>query len=182
VGLGAFTALRAPSGDCAELVAGAGSRGLEGSQRRGPGQLLAAQIAITLVLVGRGGIARTQLDESARRNPVSWDKIVTMDGRPPWGDWSDLTQRAVQAIFFPNCLTVKQSQACAKVGDDERPAADGWRSYERQCLLRRRMRPETGWFCCPGKQKERLGPRGFWRWHVTDLPGFSGIQVIRGNA
>ena len=67
-GLGAFTAARATSVDPREglVEGGRGQAGSHGSQRIGR-IIVAAQIAITLVLVVGAGLLRAQPDEGARR-------------------------------------------------------------------------------------------------------------------
>src|SRR6202043_2146916 len=87
-GLGAFTAARVTSGDLNEglMKGGRGQAGSQGSQRVGR-VIVAAQIAITLVLVVGAGLFGGSLMKVLEVNPgVRVDKIVTMDVSLPWVD------------------------------------------------------------------------------------------------
>ncbi len=103
-GLGAFTAVRATSGDLrAGLGEGArGQAGSQGSQRLGR-VIVAAQMAITLVLVVGAGLFGRSLMKVLEVNPgFRVDGIVTMDVSLPWMD--DPAAKAGQAIFFSNLI------------------------------------------------------------------------------
>ena len=87
-GLGAFTAFRATSGDLRKGLGegGRGQAGSQGSQRVGR-VIVAAQIAITLVLVVGAGLLGRSLMKVLEVNPgFRVDKIVTMDVSLPWVD------------------------------------------------------------------------------------------------
>jgi putative ABC transport system permease protein len=105
-GLGAFTAMRATSGDVREGL-GEGGRGQAGShsgQRIGRG-IVAAQIAITLVLVVGAGLLGRSLLKVLEVNPgFRVDKIVTMDVSLPWPDWKDTGTRKSQGVFFGDLI------------------------------------------------------------------------------
>jgi putative ABC transport system permease protein len=103
-GLGAFTALRATSGDPRKGLgeAGRGQAGLQGSQRVGR-VLVAAQIAVTMVLVVGAGLLGRSLMKVLEVNPgFRVDDVVTMDVSLPWAD--DPKARTGQAIFFSNLI------------------------------------------------------------------------------
>ena len=91
IGLGAFTAIRATSGNVREAL-GEGGRsqaGSQASQRLGR-VIVAAQIAITLVLVIGAGLLGRSLMKVLEVNPgFRVDKIVTMDVALPWAGWTD---------------------------------------------------------------------------------------------
>ena len=86
VGLGAFTAARATRGDLRKGLAegGRGQAGSQGSQRIGRA-IVAAQIAITLVLVIGAGLLGRSLMKVLEVDPgFRVDKIVAMDVSLPW--------------------------------------------------------------------------------------------------
>jgi putative ABC transport system permease protein len=106
VGLGLFTALRATSRDVREGLGegGRGHAGSHSSQRLGRG-IVAAQIAITLVLVIGAGLLGRSLKKVLDVDPgFQVDKIVTMDVSLPWPDWKDSATRAQQGIFFGDLI------------------------------------------------------------------------------
>jgi predicted permease len=115
--LGAFTALRATSGDVRKGLeeGGRGQPGSQGSQRVGR-VIVAAQIAITLVLVVGAGLFGRSLLKVLEVNPgFRVDKIVTMDVALPWVE--DPKAKASQAIFFSNLINrLKQIPGVRKVG------------------------------------------------------------------
>jgi predicted permease len=115
--LGAFTALRATSGDVRKGLeeGGRGQAGSQGSQRVGR-VIVAAQIAITLVLVVGAGLFGRSLLKVLEVNPgFRVDKIVTMDVALPWVE--DPKAKASQAIFFSNLIDrLKQIPGVRKVG------------------------------------------------------------------
>ena len=85
-GLGVFTAVRATAGDPREGLAegGRGQAGSQGSQRVGRA-IVAAQIAITLVLVVGAGLLGRSLMKVLEVNPgFRVDNIVAMDVSLPW--------------------------------------------------------------------------------------------------
>src|SRR5213079_3706571 len=90
-GLGAFTAARATSGHLRKglVEGGRGQAGSQGSQRVGR-VIVAAQIAITLVLVVGAGLLGRSLMTVLEVNPgFRVNKIVTMDVSLPWTEWND---------------------------------------------------------------------------------------------
>ena len=103
-GLGAFTAARATSGDLRKSLVegGRGQAGSQGSQRVGR-IIVAAQIAITLVLVVGAGLLGRSLMKVLEVNPgFRVDKIVTMDVSLP--DADDPKAKASQGIFFSSLM------------------------------------------------------------------------------
>src|SRR5712664_2473969 len=116
-GLGAFTAVRATSGDVREglVEGGRGQAGSQGSQRVGRA-IVAAQIAITLVLVVGAGLFGRSLMKVLEVNPgFRVEKIVTMDVSLPWVD--DPKAKAGQAIFFSSLIDrLRQIPGVRKVG------------------------------------------------------------------
>jgi putative ABC transport system permease protein len=119
IGLGAFTAIRATSGNVREAL-GEGGRSHAGSratQRLGRG-IVAAQIAITLVLVIGAGLLGRSLMKVLEVNPgFRVDKIVTMDITLPDVNWTDLKSKSAQGVFFANLMDhLSQIPGVEKVG------------------------------------------------------------------
>jgi predicted permease len=103
-GLGALTAVRATCGDLRDdLVEGArGQTGSQGSQRIGR-VIVAAQMAITLVLVVGAGLLGRSLIKVLEVNPgFRVDRIVAMDVSLPKVE--DPTAKPGQALFFANLI------------------------------------------------------------------------------
>src|SRR6266567_4702909 len=125
-GLGAFTAARATSGDQRKGLGegGRGQAGSQGSQRVGR-VIVAAQIAITLVLVVGAGLLGRSLMKVLEVNPgFRVDKILTMDVSLPWVD--DPKVKASQAIFFSNLIDrLKQLPGVHNVGATSGLPMDG---------------------------------------------------------
>jgi putative ABC transport system permease protein len=104
IGLGAFTAARAMRGDLRKglIEGGRGQSGSLGSQRVGRA-LVAAQIAITLVLViGAGLLGRSLLKVLEVDPGFRVEKIVAMDVSLPWVE--DPKAKAPQGVFFSNLI------------------------------------------------------------------------------
>ncbi|MGE5054494.1 MAG: ABC transporter permease [Acidobacteriota bacterium] len=119
IGLGAFTAIRTTSGNVREAL-GEGGRsqaGSQSSQRLGRG-IVAAQIAITLVLVIGAGLLGRSLKKVLEVNPgFRVDKIVTMDISLPWANWTDLKSKPAQGAFYSNLIDrLRQIPGVEKVG------------------------------------------------------------------
>jgi putative ABC transport system permease protein len=103
-GLGAFTAVRATRGDLRKgLVEGGRSQaGSQGSRRVGRA-IVAAQIAITLVLVIGAGLLGRSLMKVLEVDPgFRVDKIVAMEVSLPWVD--DVKEKAPQGVFFSKLI------------------------------------------------------------------------------
>src|SRR5439155_10918713 len=96
----------------------------QGSQRSGR-MIVAAQIAITLVLVVGAGLFGRSLMKVLEVNPgFRVDKVVTMDVSLPWVD--DAKAKAGQAIFFSNLIDrLKQIPGVRKVGATSGLPMDG---------------------------------------------------------
>ena len=128
IGLGAFTAIRATSGNVREAL-GEGGRSHAGSratQRLGRG-IVAAQIAITLVLVIGAGLLGRSLMRILEVNPgFRVDKIVTMDVTLPWPGWTDNKAKAAAVNFFSNLIArLKQIPGVRQVGATSGLPMDG---------------------------------------------------------
>jgi putative ABC transport system permease protein len=117
-GLGAFIAMRATSGNLRnELEAGGRAQAGSHSHRIGR-SIVAAQIAITLVLVIGAGLLGRSLMKVLDVDPgFRVDKIVTMDVSLHWPDWKDSQAKAAQGIFFSSLLDrLKQIPGVPRVG------------------------------------------------------------------
>jgi len=116
-GLGAFTAVRATRSDLREGLAegGRGQAGSQGSQRVGRA-LVAAQVAITLVLVIGAGLLGRSLMKVLEVDPgFRVDKVVAMDVSLPWSE--DPRVKSAQGVFFSNLMgRLKQIPGVRSVG------------------------------------------------------------------
>jgi putative ABC transport system permease protein len=183
-GLGAFTAARATSGDPREGL-GEGGRaqaGSQGGQRLGR-IIVAAQIAITLVLVVGAGLFGRSLMKVLEVNPgFRVDKIVTMDVSLPWLE--DPKAKAGQAIFFSNLIDrLKQIPGVRKVGATSGLPMnqDGGLPDGMFLLMTQNEIPKTtDGFGALLQQKERIGIADF----CVATDGYFqvlGIPLIRGR-
>ena len=181
--LGAFTAARATSGDLRKglVEGGRGQAGSQGSQRVGRA-IVAAQIAITLVLVVGAGLLGRSLMKVLEVNPgFRVDKIVTMDVALPWVE--EPKAKAGQAIFFSNLIDrLKQVPGVRKVGATSGlPMVDGGLPDGMFALMTQNEIPKTmEGFGALFLQKERIGNADFCvasegYFHVL------GIPLIRGR-
>jgi predicted permease len=162
-GLGAFIAARATSGELRKglVEGGRGQAGLQGSQRVGR-VIVAAQIAITLVLVVGAGLFGRSLMKVLEVNPgFRVDKIVTMDVSLPWVD--DPKAKAGQAIFFSNLIDrLKQIPGVRKVGATSGLPMDGGLPDGMFLLMTQDEIPKTtDGFGPLLQQKERIGNADF---------------------
>ena len=111
---------------CVKVLAegGRGQAGSQGSQRIGRA-IVAAQIAITLVLVVGAGLLGRSLMKVLEVNPgFRVDKIVTMDVSLPWLE--DPKAKASQAIFFSTLIDrLKQIPGVRRVGATSGLPMDG---------------------------------------------------------
>jgi putative ABC transport system permease protein len=181
-GLGAFTAIRATSGDLREglMESSRGQAGSQGSQRIGR-VIVAAQIAITLVLVVGAGLFGRSLMKVLAVNPgFRIDKIVTMDVSLPWVE--DPKAKANQAAFFTTLVErLKQIPGVRKVGATSGLPMDGGHpdgSYVR--MTQSEMPKSMDGFGALIQQKERLGSADF----CVATDGYFqalGIPLIRGR-
>jgi len=183
VGLGAFTAARATSGDPRKglVEGGRGQAGAQGSQRVGR-VLVAAQIAITLVLVVGAGLLGRSLMKVLEVNPgFRVDKVVTMDVSLPWVE--DPRAKAGQGIFFANLMDrLKQIPGVRKVGAASGlPMVEGGLPDGMFLLMTQNEVPKTmDGFGALFEQKERIGNADF----CVATDGYFqvlGIPLIRGR-
>jgi len=182
-GLGAFTAIRATSGDPREGLAegGRGQAGSQGSQRIGQ-VIVAAQVAITLVLVIGAGLLGRSLMKVLEVNPgFRVDKIVSMDVSLPWVE--DPKAKASQGIFYSNLIDrLKQIPGVRNVGAASNlPLVDGGLPDGTFLLLTPNEMPKSlDDFGALFQQKERLGIADF----CVASDGYFqvlGIPLIRGR-
>jgi putative ABC transport system permease protein len=183
-GLGAFTAVRATSGDLRRDLeeGGRGQAGSQGSQLVGQA-IVAAQIAITLVLVVGAGLLGRSLMKVLEVNPgFRVDRIVTMDVTFPWVD--DPKAKASQAIFFSNLTDrLRQIPGVRKVGATSGlPMNENGGLPDGMFLLMTQSEvPKTiDAFMAMSQQKERLGVADF----CVATDGYFqvlGIPLIRGR-
>jgi len=182
-GLGAFIAARATSGDVRKGLeeGGRGQSGSHGSQRVGR-VIVAAQIAITLVLVVGAGLLGRSLMKVLEVNPgFRVDRIVTMDVSLPWVE--DPKAKAGQGIFFSNLIDrLKQIPGVRKVGASSvLPMVEGGLPDGGFLLMTQNEIPKTlDGFDALFRQKERLGYADF---GVATDGYFQvlGIPLIRGR-
>jgi len=191
VGLGAFTALRATSSNLREGL-GEGGRGQSGShatQRLGRA-IVAAQVAITLVLVVGAGLLGRSLVKVLEVDPgFRVDKIVTMDVNLPWINWTDTKSKSAQGVFFANLIDrLRQIPGVQKVGATSGLPMDGGLPDGQFLLMTQDELPKkplsdeelSRTFDILFHQKERLGNADFGV--VTD--GYFqtlGIPLLRGR-
>jgi putative ABC transport system permease protein len=181
-GLGAFTAARATSGDLRKglVEGGRGQAGPQGSQRVGR-VIVAAQIAITLVLVVGAGLLGRSLVKVLEVNPgFRVDKIVTIEVSLPWVD--DPKAKAGQAIFFSNLIDrLKQIPGVRKVGATSGLPMSGSLPDGMFLLMTQNEIPKTlDGFAALFQQKERIGTADF----CVATDGYFqvlGIPLIRGR-
>jgi predicted permease len=181
-GLGAFTAARATSGDLRKGLeeGGRGQAGSQSSQRVGR-LLVAAQIAITLVLVVGAGLLGRSLLNVLEVNPgFRVDKIVTMDVSLPWVE--DPKAKANQGIFYSNLIDgLKQIPGVRKVGAISNLPMEGGLPDGTFLLMTQNEVPKNfDGFGALLQQKERLGIADF---GVATDGYFQvlGIPLIRGR-
>jgi putative ABC transport system permease protein len=182
-GLGAFTAVRATSGDPRKGLGegGRGQAGSPGGQRVGRA-IVAAQIAITLVLVVGAGLLGRSLMKVLEVNPgFRVDKIVTMDVSLPWVE--DPKVKAGQLTFFSNLIArLKQIPGVRKVGATSGlPMVDGGLPDGMFLLMAQNEMPNSmDGLVAMFQQKERLGVADF---GVATDGYFQalGIPLIRGR-
>jgi putative ABC transport system permease protein len=182
-GLGVFTAARATSGDLREglLEGGRGQAGSQGSQRVGR-VIVAAQIAITMVLVVGAGLLGRSLMKVLEVNPgFRVDQIVTMDVSLPWVE--DPKAKVAQGIFFSSLIDrLKQIPGVRKVGAASAlPMEDGGLPDGMFLLMTQNEVPKTAdGFGALMQQKERIGNADF----CVASDGYFqvlGIPLVRGR-
>ena len=190
VGLGVFTAVRATAGDVREALAegGRSQAGSHGSERIGR-VLVAAQVAITLVLVIGAGLFGRSLMKVLEVDPgFRVDKIVTMDVALPWAETPK--EKSTQIAFFSNLVDrLRQVPGVHQVGATSALPMDGGLPDGMFLLMTQDEMPKVNpddreslsrTFGLLFQQKERLGTADFGV--VTD--GYFqalGIPLLRGR-
>ena len=182
-GLGTFTAARATAGDPRKGLTegGHGQAGSQSGQRIGRA-IVAAQIAITLILVVAAGLLGRSLMNVLEVNPgFRVDRIVTMEVSLPWVD--DVKARAAQGLFFARLIErLKQIPGVEKVGAASNlPLAEGGLPDGLFALITPQEVPKSFEDFGPlFQQKERLGVADF----CVASDGYFqalGIPLIRGR-
>jgi putative ABC transport system permease protein len=189
VGLGAFTAFRATRGDLRQGLdeGGRGQAGSQGSQRIGRA-LVAAQIAITLVLVIGAGLLGRSLMKVLEVDPgFRVDKIVAMDVSLPWENMSqprpdDPNAKSAQGIFFANLIDrLKQIPGVRSVGAASALPMTGGLPDGMFVLMTQNEVPKTpDGFDALWNQKTRIGNADF----CVATSGYFqalGIPLVRGR-
>jgi predicted permease len=181
-GLGVFTAARATSGDLRKGL-GEGGRGQAGSQsgQRIGRIIVAAQIAITLVLVVGAGLLGRSLLKVLQVNPgFRVEKIVTMDVSLPWAE--DPKAKGAQGVFFSTLIDgIKQIPGVHKVGATSGlPMTDGLPDGMFVQMTQSEVPRTPEGFGALFQQKERTGSADF----CVATDGYFqvlGIPLIRGR-
>jgi putative ABC transport system permease protein len=163
VGLGAFTAARATRGELRNglVEGGRGQAGSQGSQRVGRA-IVAAQIAITLVLVIGAGLLGRSLMKVLEVDPgFRVDKIVAMDVSLPSSD--DPKAKSAQGMFFSNLIDrLKQIPGVRSVGAASALPMTGGLPDGMFLLMTQNEVPKTmDGFGALFQQKERIGNADF---------------------
>jgi predicted permease len=181
-GLGVFTAVRATRGDLRESLVegGRGQAGSERSQRAGRA-IVAAQMAITLVLVIGAGLMGRSLMKVLEVNPgFRIDKIVAMDVALPWPE--NPNAKSGQAIFFSNLIgRLKQVPGVRGVGAASNlPMAGGLPDGMFMLMTENEVPKTMEGYLALMNQKERAGSADF----CVATDGYFqvlGIPLIRGR-
>ncbi len=163
------------------MEGGRGQAGSQGSQRVGR-VIVAAQIAITMVLVVGAGLLGRSLLKVLEVNPgFRVDNIVTMDVSLPWVE--DPKAKVSQGIFFSNLIDrLKQIPGVRKVGAASAlPLEDGGLPDGMFVLMTQNEVPKSvDGFGSLSQQKERFGVADF----CVATDGYFqvlGIPLIRGR-
>jgi putative ABC transport system permease protein len=162
-GLGAFTAVRATRGDLRKglVEGGRGQAGSQVSQRVGRA-IVAAQIAITLVLVIGAGLLGRSLMKVLEVNPgFRVDKILAMEVSLPWT--ADPKAKPAQGVFFSNLIDrLKQIPGVQSVGAASELPMTGGLPDGMFLLMSQNEVPKTmDGFKALFNQKERIGNADF---------------------
>ena len=180
-GLGAFTAARATSGDLREnLVEARGQAGSPGSQRVGR-VIVAAQIAITLVLVVGAGLFGRSLMKVLDVNPgFRVDKIIAMDVSLPW--MSDpCVQGETGDVLCDPARSARANPGVRRVGAATAlPLTDGLPDGGYLLLNQNEVPKSIDGLIAMFRQKERFGVADF----CVATGGYFqvlGIPLIRGR-
>jgi putative ABC transport system permease protein len=181
-GLGAFTATRSTRGDLRKglVEGGRGQAGTRASRRIGRA-IVAAQIAITLVLVIGAGLLGRSLMKVLDVNPgFRVDKILSMDVSLPWAE--DPKEKSAQGVFFSNLIDrLKQIPGVRSVGAaSELPMTGGLPDGMFLLMTQNEVPKTTARMGELFKQKERIGNADF----CVATDGYFralGIPLIRGR-
>ena len=191
VALGVFTAVRATSGEMREALAGGGrsQAGSAGSQHVGR-LIVAAQMAVTVVLVVGAGLLGRSLMKVLEVNPgFRVDKIIAMEVSLPSPAWTDVKAKAGQAVSFGNLIDrLRQIPGVRKVGATSGLPMDGGLPDGMFFLMRQNELPQqptnldsmAHLFDQLGRQKERIGTADF----CAATAGYFqalGIPLLRGR-
>jgi putative ABC transport system permease protein len=184
--LGAFTAVRATQGDPGRglVEGGRGQAGTQSSQRVGTA-LVAAQIAITLMLVIGAGLFGRSLMKVLEVNPgFRVDRIVAMEVSLP--SIEDPNAKSAQGLFFSNLIhRLKHIPGVRSVGAASALPMTGGLPDGMFLLMTQNEVPKTpdgfsGLFNSEVPQKERTGDADF----CVATDGYFqvlGIPLIRGR-
>jgi putative ABC transport system permease protein len=180
--IGAFIAARATAGDLRGglLEGGRGQAGSQGTQRVGR-VIVAAQIAITLVLVIGAGLFGRSLMKVLAVNPgFRVDRVITMDVSLAFSD--DPQSKLRRAIFFSSLIDrLRQIPGVQKVGAASGLPMDGGLADGTFVLMNQSELPKTMAGLSPlFHQKERTGSADF----CVATDGYFevlGIPLIRGR-
>jgi len=180
-GLGAFTAARATRDLRKGIVEG--GRGQVGSQSgaRIGRVIVAAQVAITLVLVIGAGLLGRSLMKVLEVNPgFRVDKVLAMDVSLPWVQ--DAKAKPAQGVFFSNLIDrLKQIPGVRSVGAASALPMTGGLPDGMFLLMTQNEVPKTfDGFGAYFNQKERIGNADF----CVATDGYFqvlGIPLIRGR-
>jgi putative ABC transport system permease protein len=189
-GLGAFTAARATRGDLRKGLeeGGRAQAGSLGGQRVGRA-IVAAQIAITLVLVIGAGLLGRSLMKVLEVNPgFRVDKIIAMDVSLPWAEDPNLPMsedpraKLAQGIFFSNLIDrLKQIPGVRNVGAASALPMTGGLPDGMFLLITQKEAPKTmDDLVALWNQKEQIGNADF----CVATDGYFhvlGIPLIRGR-
>ncbi len=181
-GLGAFTAARATRGDLRNGLAegGRSQASAHGSQRVGR-MLVAAQIAITMVLVTGAGLLGRSLMKVLEVDPgFRVDKVIAMDVALPWAQ--DAKVKAAQGAFYQNLIDrLGQIPGMRKVGATSGLPLDGGLPNGLFLLMTQNEVPKNfDGFEALFRQKERLGDADY----CVATSGYFqvlGIPLVRGR-
>jgi putative ABC transport system permease protein len=188
-GLGAFTAARATRGDLRKGLeeGGRAQAGSLGGQRVGRA-IVAAEIAITLVLVIGAGLLGRSLMKVLEVNPgFRVDKIIAMDVSLPWEDDPNLPMsedpkgKLAQGIFFSNLIDrLKQIPGVRSVGAASALPMTGGLPDGMFLSITQKEAPKTmDGLVALWNQKERMGNADFCvategYFHVLGIPLIGG--------
>jgi putative ABC transport system permease protein len=143
--IGVFTALRATGGELRKgLAEGNREQASSQSSHKVGGVIVAAQIAITMVLVVGAGLLGRSLAKLLEVNlGFRVEKIVTMDVSLPRPDWTDWKLKADQAIFFRDLIErLRRVPGVRQVGATSKLPMSGWVSNGQFLLMTQDQLPK----------------------------------------